>query len=420
MVQAEEDGNRAIDEAILNLRVTRPDRQAKILKVDYWAGLRHEAVTTLKAITDSYRNCLDDMYQKKSNETIALINKVKDKLSQELKDMEAKYLEYRRKAPYVVGDESGRSLMAQRLERSSVALKETEDNRRRLKFQLKLGERLAHEGMEMWAVAHAINQLGGDSTSLNSAINVGMAFSGTSDYVRQLISEQQQLAERFGPDNTKAQAIHEQVTRIQERTRDARGRLGQAEVKDLLTSISESLKAVDALHEDAVAEFAKERSEAKRIEIDMLTGSNLNIQVERHRALFNTVLDQLKQAQFVSDVTSITSMAVEPPYSLRKPTSPRIVRCWPPHCFSASCSVWARSLLWIGWINEFIRSRNFEQSSDCLCSRKLTLFGRSSWTTLKRSDCSATPSRSRCWPKDTVLSGRISTSCGGTAGFRSF
>ena len=325
LVQAEEDGNRAIDEAILNLRVTRPDRQAKILKVDYWAGSRHEAVTTLKAITESYRNCLDDMYQKKSNETIALINKVKENLSQELKDMEAKYLEYRRKAPYVVGDESGRSLMAQRLERSSLALKETEDNSRRLKFQLKLGERLAHEGMEMWAVAHAINQLGGDSTSLNSAINVGMAFSGTSDYVRQLISEQQQLAERFGPDNTKAQAIHEQVTRIQERTRDARGRLGQAEVKDLLTSISESLKAVDALHEDAVAEFAKERSEAKRIEIDMLTGSNLNVQVERHRALFNTVLDQLKQAQFVSDVTSITSMAVEPPYSLRKPTSPRIV-----------------------------------------------------------------------------------------------
>ena len=139
------------------------------------------------------------------------------------------------------------------------------------------------------------------------------------------LSEQQQLAEQFGPDNTKAQEIHEQIARIQERTRDARGRLGQAEVKDLLTSISESLKAVEALHQDAVEEFAKERSEAKRIEIDMLAGSNLNVQVERHRALFNTVLDQLKQAQFVSDVTSITSMTVEPPYALRKPTSPRIV-----------------------------------------------------------------------------------------------
>ena len=93
----------------------------------------------------------------------------------------------------------------------------------------------------------------------------------------------------------------------------------------MLTSISESLTAVEALHQNAVEDFAKERSDAKQIEIDMLTGSNLNIQVERHRALFNTVLDQLKQAQFVSDVTSITSMAVEPPYALRKPTSPKIV-----------------------------------------------------------------------------------------------
>ena len=177
----------------------------------------------------------------------------------------------------------------------------------------------------MWAVAHAINQLGGDSTSLNSAINSGMAFSGTSDYVRQLTAEQQQLAERFGADNTKAQAIQEQISRIQERTRDARGRLGQAEVRDLLTSISESLKAVEALRREAAEDFAKERSDAKRTEIEMLTGSNLNVQVERHRALFNTVLDQLKQAQFVSDVTSITSMAVEPPYALRKPTSPKIV-----------------------------------------------------------------------------------------------
>ncbi len=325
LVAAEEDGTRAIDEAIYNLRVTRPDRQAKILKVDYWARSRSEALATLKAIAESYRNCLEEMYQKKSNETIALISKVKDNLSEELKDMEAKYLDYRRKAPYVVGDESGRSLMAQRLERSSLALKETEENCRRLKFQLKLGETLAHDGMEMWAVAHAINQLGGDSTSLNSAINLGMAFSGTSDYVRQLVSEQQQLAERFGPDNTKAQAIHEQVTRIQERTRDARGRLGSAEVKDLLTSISESLKAVNGLREEAAADFAHERTDAKRTEIDMLMGSNLNVQVERHRALFNTVLDQLKQAQFVGDVSSITSMAVEPPYALRKPTSPKIV-----------------------------------------------------------------------------------------------
>ena len=127
LVRAEEDGTRAIDEAILNLRVTRPDRQAKILKVDYWAGSRAEALSLLKAITESYRRTLDDMYQKKSNETITLISKAKDDLSQELRTMEEKYLDYRRKAPYVVGDESGRSLMAQRLEKSSLALNETKE-----------------------------------------------------------------------------------------------------------------------------------------------------------------------------------------------------------------------------------------------------------------------------------------------------
>ena len=326
LIQAEKDGTRAIDEAILNLRVTRPDRQAKILKVDHWAGSRTEAVTLLKAITESYRNTLEDMYLKKSNETIALISKAKDDLSQELKDMEARYLEYRRKAPYVVGDESGRSLMAQRLERSSLALKDIEDNGRRLKFQLQLGKKLAHEGMEMWAVAHAINQLGGDSTSLNSAINSGMAFSGMSDYVRQLTAEQQQLAERFGPDNTKAQVIQDQIARIQERTRDV--------ARAPRTGRGQRLVDVNLGEPDGGRSTPSERGRGFR-------QGTVRCETNRDRyahgfrtstfrwnatdSLFNTVLDQLKQAQFVSDVTSITSMAVEPPYALRKPTSPKIV-----------------------------------------------------------------------------------------------
>lgn len=314
---------RPVDEAIECLRVSRPDRQAKVLVVDYWADSAEESEVMLKAITESYRQTLSDTYQKKSSETIQLIDRARADLTNELKEMEAKYVEFRRTMPVATGDESTRSLMAMRLERSSVALKEASDNARRLKFQLDLGKRLAEQGMELWAVAHAINQLGGDSSSLNAAVNSGLMLGLTTDYIRQLTAEQQELAERYGTSNARVREIQNMIVRIRESSKSSQGRMEKEEIRDLIRSIAQGLRTAEALRDEATSQFKAELAEAKETEIQMLSGANLEAQLERRRALYNTVLDQLKQAEFVSDMSSVVSQVLEIPRALPEPTWPR-------------------------------------------------------------------------------------------------
>jgi capsular exopolysaccharide synthesis family protein len=77
------------------------------------------------------------------------------------------------------------------------------------------------------------------------------------------------------------------------------------------------------MREDLRTQFNQAQEKAKQVEVDLLTEENLHSKLERQRALFSSVVDQLKQAQFVSDFTSVTSHVIEPPHTLRHPVWPR-------------------------------------------------------------------------------------------------
>ncbi|MBV8310007.1 MAG: hypothetical protein JO344_06440, partial [Planctomycetaceae bacterium] len=154
------------------LKVTRPDRLAKILRIEYRAGDRGEVVRMVEAITESYEQVLEEAFQKNNSSTvIALISKARDELSQELQDLEAKYLELRRKTPSPIAGGEGRSFLASRLARWDQAANEAKIKSVQLKRQLELGRKLAGEGTELWAVAHAVSQLGGDTSSLTAILS---------------------------------------------------------------------------------------------------------------------------------------------------------------------------------------------------------------------------------------------------------
>lgn len=142
--------------ALSQVKVTRPDRLAKIVRIDYWAPSPEEAERMLRPIVESYNRFLEDTFQKKSIEIVGLIGRARDDLSKELKDLEERYIELRRKSPIASPDESGRSAATRRVEQweraaNSAAIKAVE-----LKAQLDLGRGMAREGTELWAIAHAL------------------------------------------------------------------------------------------------------------------------------------------------------------------------------------------------------------------------------------------------------------------------
>jgi polysaccharide biosynthesis transport protein len=310
--------------AIERLRVTRPDRTAKVLRVDYEAGSRQEAARTLAAVVASYRKFLDATFRKNSGQVIALITRARDDLSRELRQLEADYLKFRRESDVRAAYETGRSFMAARLEHSDRAVVDARSKALQLKLQLELGRKLAAEGAALWAVAHAIGQLGGDSAGLLANLNAAQASSGAHDYLRHLVAEQHQLAERYGAQNARAKELDAQIARVRERARDARLGLESGELRDLLLSIEQSYRTVQAMQDELERRYQDDQDQAKEVEIGLITESNLRAEVERQRNLFNTVVDQLKQAQFAGDFTSINSEVIEPVNALRRPVSPKV------------------------------------------------------------------------------------------------
>jgi succinoglycan biosynthesis transport protein ExoP len=311
-----------VEAAILSLKVTRPDRLAKILKVDYRANSAEEATTTLEAILASYDKIIEHTFHRKSSEVVTLIAKARDELGRELKGLEDKYLELRQKGTGLALDESGRPFALKRLEQWDHAANAANIKSIEIKAQLGLGRTLANQGTELWAIAHALGQVGGDPSSLNAALNSGGSLNGTADYIRQLTQEQQSLSERFGPQFAKVRELQDQISRAQERNRSARGRLERGEVKDLLNSIEQGLHSVEAMRDELMMRFEQEQARSKQDEIGLLSEVTLRGNMERQRSLFNTVVDQLKQAQFAGDFSSVSIQTIEPPKALPRPVRP--------------------------------------------------------------------------------------------------
>jgi capsular exopolysaccharide synthesis family protein len=323
LLEVKNKGKDPVEKAIALLTVSRPDRLAQVLRVDYHAGSRAEAIRTLEAITASYKNYLENTFQKSSNQVVALITKAKEDLSRELQKRDAEYLEFRRKTSVLASNEMGRTFIAQRLEQADRAQAAARERSLNLSMQLELGKKLAAQGTALWAIAHAVSQLGGDSNSLIANLSTSTTQFGATDYVRHLIEEQQQLTERYGVDNARAKELQAQISRIQERSRNSRNELEHVEVGDLLGSIEQSLKSVQALEVELGKRFEQAQVEARGVELDLIYEANLHAELERQRALFNTVVDQLKQARFASDYNNINSEILEPANSLRDPVSPR-------------------------------------------------------------------------------------------------
>src|SRR5512135_1561560 len=324
LLAAKKRGLDPVVEAITHLKVTRPDRLAKVLRVEYRAGDRDEVARTAEAITDSYEQFLEETVQKNSSTAIALISKARDDSSRELGELEAKYLELRRKTPALITGEERRSFLADRLASWDRAANEAMVKAVQLKAQLGLGRQLTREGTELWAVAHALSQLGGDTSGLMAGLASGASQSGAADVVRQLAQEQQQLAERFGPQYSKVRELQAQIDRIRGRARGARSRLEGDEARDLVRAIEQSLDSVRAMRDELGKQFGQDQEKAKQLEEDLLAEEYLRNKLERQRALFNTVSDQLKQAQFVSAYSSITSQVIEPAKTPRTPVWPKV------------------------------------------------------------------------------------------------
>ena len=160
-------------------------------------------------------------------------------MSKELADLEKKYVEFHRTHPIMATDYSGRTLAAHRLDEWDRASNEAQIRAVQVEAKLALGRKLSRDGVDAGAVLQALNQLGTAPADYRTLASESQSDLGTG-YLGQLVEEQQQLAERFGPHYARVKAIQDQVTRVVDRSREARNKYQGAAVRDLLTALDQA------------------------------------------------------------------------------------------------------------------------------------------------------------------------------------
>jgi capsular exopolysaccharide synthesis family protein len=313
------------------LTINRPDRLAQIVEIGYQAASREEAVRMVEAIVASYERFLEDTFQQSNNKVVSLLGRARDELSRELRESEQKYFDFRRATPDLTAQgPEGRSRVQVRLDHWAQAVDEAESKILQLKSQVEMGRQMAGNGAGLRGVIYGMGILGPEAAGLMShpaamGVDSGPIAGASSDYIRLLSQEQQQLIERLGPDNSKVKMLQEQIARVEQRMRATRNGADQGDIRELLDATEKGLGLVKARHAEVLKRYEGALEQARKTELDILTDSTMKANLERQRALFSTVVDQLKQAYYVGEFGSFTSQRVELPHALPRQVRPRPV-----------------------------------------------------------------------------------------------
>ena len=308
------------------LKVSRPDKAALTVAINFRAGTPEEAIRFVDEIIRSYKQFLEEKNKDGNHQVIALVSKARDELGRQLGQLEAKYLEFQQSHPHLlelVNDGAGHPILGSRLQDLERAANELALKALKLKSQLDLGHKLAEQGPELWSIAFAIAQLGGDPGAALVAPSPGAALASSSDYVRQLIKEQQELVAQHGAGFSKVRELQDLINEAEQRANDSAVHLDRGKVRQLLASIELSLAAVEELRAEIGRQYQKEMERSKKLLADVARGRELRSSLERQKALSASVVDQLKRAELGAGPGDVRAQIIEPASSSKTPVAPR-------------------------------------------------------------------------------------------------
>lgn len=139
--------------------------------------------------------------------------------------------------------------------------------------------------------------------------------------LQRLEEQERRLAARLGPEHPSVREARERVARVREDGPEAADRRDRGGASELLGTIEKSLESLDGMRSEIRKHFDVDLAAAQKAETSRLTVAGVQSELERQRTLFNTVVDQLKQAQLVGDFSGVTAQAIYPPTA--SPVRPR-------------------------------------------------------------------------------------------------
>ncbi len=120
------------------------------------------------------------------------------------------------------------------------------------------------------------------------------------------------LRREHGEKHPLVEQVKARIASIESRQQQAAETPGGGNNNSLIDYMTQSLESIEVMRGDLQKKFDEDLALSKKAEITLLEESNLRSNLDRQRTLFNSVVDQLKQARLVSDYDSVSTQAIAP------------------------------------------------------------------------------------------------------------
>jgi capsular exopolysaccharide synthesis family protein len=133
-----------------------------------------------------------------------------------------------------------------------------------------------------------------------------------SEELEKLRTQLDRVRRAHGESDPQVAKLKQSIAKVENRRRDLGDSLAGENSSALIDDMTQNLEWIEAIRSDLQKKFDQDLSLAKKADITLLEESNLRSNLDRQRTLFNSVVDQLKKAQLVSDYDTISMQTIAP------------------------------------------------------------------------------------------------------------
>jgi capsular exopolysaccharide synthesis family protein len=130
--------------------------------------------------------------------------------------------------------------------------------------------------------------------------------------VQKLRLQHEKLRREHGESHPLVAQLKQRIAGIERWQQQSDDSPGEGNIGGLIDYMTQSLASIEAMRSDLQKKFEDDLTLSKKAEITLLEESNLRSNLERQRTLFNSVVDQLKQARLSSDFDSVSTQTIAP------------------------------------------------------------------------------------------------------------
>lgn len=326
-----EDPEDLVDTIIGSLEVEGGSRELgesadSIMTLAFRGSVPEDCPKVVQALLDSYEDFHDEVYGGMSDNTVSLIRKARDLLTNDLVRQEEAYSEFRQQSPLVARGTDEVNPLQDRLTSIDVQRSELLLRKAEVEWQLAALEQAKQEGSDAQQLLAIVTELRQQQATTENGLPT--VSSTLENQLIQLIDGERSLMEHYGPN-------HPHVLTMRQRMAETRRLFALPTTAHLPVPNSDEASETSSANADPVAVYTQYlQQELKRLEISeglltvlydreheaakqhsifQLKDERLRRGIQRTESLYDVVIARLQEASLIKDFGGYKTEIIAPP-----------------------------------------------------------------------------------------------------------